>query len=87
MVKALQDATVELRSTPSVEKVDTEVGQLDHMRNGSSEVQRVHGSNVSVSANPSVPEQLATNLLKLLRDAVVASTPTPSVENLRAFFG
>ena len=94
MVKALRGVTVELMSTPSVKRVDTEDGRLDHMRNGSSEVtalhgpaNRVHGSNVSVSANSSVPVQLATNLLKLLRDAAVASTPTPSVENLQAFFG
>ena len=77
-----------------VKSVDTEVGRLDHMRNGSSEVAalhgpagRVHGSHVSVSANSSVSEQLATDLLKLLRDAADASTPTPSVENLQAFFG
>ena len=47
----------------------------------------MHGTHVSVSANSSVSEQLAIDFLKLLRDAADASTPTPSVENLQAFFG
>ena len=70
MVKALRNATDESMPTPSVKSVDTEVGRLDHMRHGSSEVAalhgfagRVHGSHVSVLANSSVSEQLATDFL------------------------
>ena len=86
MVKALRDATDESMPTPSVKSVDTEVGRLDHMRHGSSEVAalhgpagRVHGSHVSVLANSSMSEQLATDFSELLRDAADASTPRPSV--------
>ena len=95
MVKAFRDATVESMSTPSVKNVDTEVSRQDHMGMAVPRWRRCIDLQVACtvpmfrcrSANSSVSEQLAIDFLKLLRDAADASTPTPSVENLQAFFG